>query len=89
MTINTIRNNTGQTLELWDVGNRLASLSPGGAIHTPPTTITSVTCAGISYHNRRGGFEDGDSYAATFVPAAPPQMAGIQFTGNQGIVLFT
>lgn len=89
MIIATIMNDTGQALELWDVGKCLAILDAKQAVHNLPPTITSVTRAGVSYHNRQGSFQADDSYTATFIPAVPPQMAGIQFTGNHGTVIFT
>ncbi len=83
--INTVRNTTGQQLELWDVGTQLANLANGQAVHNLPITITSVTRGGVGYHRKRGAFQNGDSYAATFVAAT----ATVLFTGNQGNVEFT
>jgi len=89
MAIHTIRNNTGQQLELWDVGVQLANLADGQAVHTVPITITSVTRGGVGYHNRQGAFVDGDSYEATFIAGNPLQPATVRFTGNQHTVSFT
>lgn len=86
MPINTIRNNTGkQPLELWDADRQVASLAQGKAVHNAPVTISSVTLSGVSYHNRQGSFNNGDSYSATFVAGSN----SVKFAGNTGDVTFS
>lgn len=92
MAITLIRNSTGAELVLFDVGRQLADLTnggPGSSVQQVPTTITSVSRGGVSYHNRQGAFMNGDSYLAEFVAAAPPQPAAVRFTGHTGTVTFT
>ncbi|UCE61417.1 MAG: hypothetical protein JSU63_06645 [Phycisphaerales bacterium] len=94
MPINTIRNNTGQVLVLWDVGTQIAALMNGQAVHFAPVTITSITIGGVGYHNRTGAFQNGESYLATFaagvaggggVLGVPAQ---VHFAGNYSNVSF-
>lgn len=89
MTINTIRNNTDYNLELWEAPGLLVTLTPGNAAHQLPVTISSVRYREVSYHNKNGAFQNGDSYAATLDHVAPSGMNTIIFTGNQGNVTFT
>lgn len=84
MAIHTIRNNTGQQLELWNAEVQLANLNDGQAVHTVPITISSVTRGGVGYHNRHGAFLHDDSYSATFIAAT----GTVLFTGNNGNVSF-
>ncbi len=89
MAVHTIRNNTGMNLQLWDVGTQIANLANGVAIHSAPTTITSITAGGVIYANKVGAFLDDDSYSATFHAAAIPLPARVVFTGNNGNVTFS
>ena len=83
MPINTITNNTGAVLELWDVGVQLAVLNNGQSIQNLPTTITQITYNNVIYANKIGGFLNGESYLAT--------RANIQvnFTGSNNTVVFS
>lgn len=89
MLINTIRNNTGGVLELWDVGTQLATLQNGQAVHNLPITITSISFNTVGYHNKMGAFMNGDSYSATLVLGIPPNPTSVMFTGNTNKVFFS
>jgi hypothetical protein len=85
MNIHTIANATGDQLTLFDVGNELAVLPPGGSIRQIPPVITSVSVGNVNYPNRARFFQDGDSYSATIMTGG----GGVLFTGNSGTVQFT
>jgi hypothetical protein len=88
MPINTVRNNAGYILTLWDIGIELANINNNQAIHNVPITITSVTLNNVHYFNKNGNFQPNDSYTATFIQGNPPISSTVLFTGNEGNVTF-
>ena len=89
MPINTIQNNTGAVLDLFDVQQPLGSIPAGGALQQVPITITQVTRAGVNFPNKNGGFLNGVSYAATYVAGGGGNPNSVVFTGPNNVVTFT
>ncbi len=75
--IHSIKNNSGQNIQLWRLGNKIANLRDGESIKNISNSITSVSRAGVIYHHRVGLFLNNEKYNAIFSPNT------IKFTGDK------
>jgi hypothetical protein len=79
MPINTIQNETGSVLTLYDGPDVLATIQPDGSAQQVPITILTVAAGGTQFTQKQGGFMNGDSYSAALTDAP-----AVVFTGNTG-----
>lgn len=76
-TVELIRNNTGQTLQLMDGRHTVATIHDHDAAHQVQLAITNVALGATSYNRGGGGFVAGKSYVATLVPASHDHPRGV------------
>ena len=62
--IDTIRNNTGGKLELWDGNQKLTTLGQQEAVHNITIVITQVKFDDSIYVREKGSFKNGEGYLA-------------------------
>ena len=85
MPITLIRNNTRDSLTLWQIGEKLATIPQGGCAVELPTTITSVTVGNSTFLCRRSHFVSGERYIVNTVNNNRGEPLYILFDGGRGL----